>query len=121
MLAARENKDDFVAGLKLSRQPRVIGAILLDLAQRQTSNHSIVLARAIVDELGHSVRLLNKPHRSAGFAVLTAPDIPSVLVELGCLSNPEEERLLQRPAHQRHLAQALVRAIDDYFASLIRA
>jgi N-acetylmuramoyl-L-alanine amidase len=120
-LAIRENKDDFVAGLKLSQQPREIGAILLDLARRQTNNRSLVLARSIVDELGRAVPLLEKPHRSAGFAVLTAVDIPSVLVELGCLSNPDEERLLPRPAYQRRLAQALARAIDDYFEAAVPA
>lgn len=118
-LAVRENKDDFLVGLHLSRQPPVIGAILLDLARRQTNNQSLILARAIVEELGRAVPLLEKPHREAGFAVLTAPDIPSVLVELGCLSNPAEERLLRRPAHQRRLAQALARAIDDYFAGAL--
>ncbi|HEV8679411.1 MAG TPA: N-acetylmuramoyl-L-alanine amidase [Stellaceae bacterium] len=120
-LASRENKDDFVAGLHLKRQPKVIGAILLDLAQRQTNNQSLMLARTILGELGRSVPLLEKPHRSAGFVVLTAPDIPSVLVELGCLSNPVEERLLSKPAHQRRLAQGLVRAIDDYCAAAIPA
>jgi N-acetylmuramoyl-L-alanine amidase len=118
-LAMRENKDDFVAGLHLSRRPPVISAILLDLARRQTNNQSLMLARAIVEELGRAVPLLEKPHREAGFTVLTAPDIPSVLVELGCLSNPAEERLLRRPAHQRRLAQALARAIDDYFAGVL--
>ena len=116
-LAARENKDDFVAGVHLHRQPPVIGAILLDLAQTQTNNRSLELARAIVGELGHAVPLLEKPHRSAGFAVLTAPDLPSALVELGCLSNPKEERLLPKPSYQRRLAHGLVRAIDDYFAA----
>jgi N-acetylmuramoyl-L-alanine amidase len=110
-----------VAGPNLAKQPREIGAILLDLARRQTNNHSLLLARAIVDELGHAVPLLERPHREAGFAVLTAPDIPSALVELGCLSNPEDERLLPQPSHQRRLAQALMRAIDDYFAAIVRA
>ena len=105
---------------RLSKQPPVIGAILLDLARRETNNRSLELARAIVTEAGREVRLLPKPHRSAGFAVLSAPDIPSALVEIGCLSNPEEERLLPTPSHQRRLAQALLRAIDDYFAGLIR-
>jgi N-acetylmuramoyl-L-alanine amidase len=116
-LAGRENKDDFVAGVHLKRQPRVIGAILLDLAQRQTNNRSLMLAKAIVEELGRAVPLLEKPHRAAGFVVLTAPDIPSALVELGCLSNPVEERLLAKRAHQRRLAHGLVRAIDAYFAA----
>ena len=68
--------------------PAVIGAILLDLARRQTNNRSLVLARTIVEELGRAVPLLEKPHREAGFTVLTAPDIPSALVELGCLVQP---------------------------------
>ena len=118
-LAMRENRDDFVAGLHLSRQPREIGAILLDLARRQTNNQSLVLARAIVDELGRAVPLRDRPHREAGFVVLTALDIPSSLVELGCLSNPQDEMLLPQPAHQQRLAQALVRAIDDYFAAAV--
>ena len=120
-LAVRENKDDFVSGLRLSRQPAVIGAILLDLARRQTNNRSLVLARSVVEELGRAVPLLDKPHREAGFTVLTAPDIPSALVELGCLSNPAEERLLGQPAYQRRLAEALARAIDDYFAGAVPA
>ena len=120
-LAIRENRDDFVAGVDLSRQPREIGAILLDLARRQTDNRSLTLAHDIVEDLGRTVRLLEKPHRSAGFAVLTAPDIPSALVELGCLSNPEDERLLSMRAYQRRLAQGLTRAVDDYFAAGVTA
>jgi N-acetylmuramoyl-L-alanine amidase len=116
-LAKRENKDDFVAGVRLSHQPREIGAILLDLARRRTDNRSLTLAQAIVTELGRVATLLERPHRAAGFAVLTAPDIPSALVELGCLSNPEEERLLRQRAHQQRLAQGLARAVDDYFAA----
>lgn len=120
LLAARENRDDFVAGLRMAKQPPVIGAILLDLARRDTNNRSLALARAIVAATGRDVRLLPKPHRSAGFIVLTAPDIPSALIEIGCLSNPEEEKLLPTPAHQRRIAQALRRAIDDYFAGLVQ-
>ena len=116
-LAMRENRDDFVRGLRLSRQSAEIGAVLFDLARRQTSNRSQLLAREIIEELGRVVPLLEKPHRSAAFIVLTAPDIPSGLVELGCLSNPTDEGLLPQPAFQRRLAQALARAIDDYFAT----
>src|SRR5437762_5346044 len=116
-LAARENRDNFVAGINLARQPRDIAPVLLDLARRQTNNRSLALARAIVGELGHAVPLLEKPHRAAGFAVLTAPDMPSVLVELGCLSNRVEERLLPQRAYQQRLARALLRAIEDYFAA----
>ncbi len=120
-LAIRENRDDFVAGVHLSHQPREIGAILLDLARRQTNNRSLMLARAIVEELGRAVPLLETPHRAAGFAVLAAPDMPSALVELGCLSNPGDERLLRQHAYQQRLAHGLVRAIDDYFAAVVAA
>lgn len=116
-LAARENRDVFVPGVHLSHEPKVVGAILLDLARRETNNRSLLLGRTIVGELGRSVPLLERPHRAAGFIVLTAPDIPSALVELGCLSNPRDERLLPTPAHQRLLAHGLIRAIDDYFAA----
>ena len=116
-LAIRENKDDFIAGIKLSRQRRDIAPILLDMARRQTNNGSLALAHAVVAELGRAVPLLERPHRSAGFAVLTAPDMPSVLVELGCLSNPIEERLLAQRAYQQRLARGLLRAIEGYFAS----
>jgi len=63
------------------------------------------------------VVLLERPQRSADFAVLTAPDIPSALVELGCLSNPAEERLLQQPAYRQKLAHGLVRALERFFAA----
>ena len=114
-LAARENKDDFVAGIRLSRQRRDVAPILLDMARRETNNRSLVFAHAIVGELGHAVPLLEKPHRAAGFVVLTSPDVPSVLVELGCLSNPIEERLLPQRAYQQRLARGLLMAIDNYF------
>jgi N-acetylmuramoyl-L-alanine amidase len=116
-LAARENRADIVGGLNLSRQPPEIGSILLDLARRQTGNRSLGVARLVVAALGRSVPLLEKPHRSADFAVLTAPDMPSVLVELGCLSNAAEERLLQQRAYRQRLADGLARAISDYFAT----
>ncbi len=120
-LAARENKADLIAGIDLSRHEPVVSEILIDLARRQTNNLSILLARQLVAELGHQVRLLANTHRSAGFVVLKAPDIPSALVEIGCLSNREEERLLQKPAYQRKVAIGLVRSINDYFDSVAKA
>jgi N-acetylmuramoyl-L-alanine amidase len=63
--------------------------------------------------------LLEHPQRSADFVVLTAPDVPSVLVELGCLSNPQEERLLRQHAYQQKLARGLARAVEAYFAMRI--
>jgi len=120
-LAARENKADLIAGIDLSRHEPVVSEILLDLARRQTNNLSIRLARDMVLELGREVRLLNNTHRSAGFAVLKAPDIPSALVELGCLSNKEEDRLLQQSSYQRRLAAGLARSVNDYFDFIGRA
>lgn len=117
-LAISENRADLVGGINLARQPREVGNILMDLARRQTSNLSILLARNLVDQLARDVVLLDHPQRSAGFAVLTAPDIPSVLVELGCLSNPREERLLRWRPYQQKLARGLVRAVAGYFAAL---
>jgi N-acetylmuramoyl-L-alanine amidase len=114
-LAQRENKADLIAGIDLSRHPPEVGSILLDLARRQTNNLSIVLARKLVAELGREVRLLNNSHRSAGFVVLKAPDIPSVLVELGCLSNRDEEKQLRVASYQKKLAVGVVRSVNDYF------
>jgi N-acetylmuramoyl-L-alanine amidase len=116
-LAISENRADLVGGIKLSRQPREVENILLDLARRQTGNLSVVLARKIVDQLAREVVLLDHPQRSADFVVLTAPDIPSALIELGCLSNPQEERLLRQRGYQQKLARGLVRSVEAYFAA----
>jgi len=115
-LAISENRADLVGGINLARQPREVGNVLMDLARRQADNSSIALARKVIDQLAREVVLLDHPQRSADFAVLTAPDIPSVLVELGCLSNLQEERLLERRAYQQKLARGLVRAVEAYFA-----
>lgn len=121
-LAARENKADLIAGIDLSRQAPEVSNILLDLARRQTNNLSIGLARRLVDDLGQEAAvMLENSHRSAGFAVLKAPDIPSALVELGCLSNREEDRLLRSAAYQRRLATGLVRSVNDFFDVVMRA
>ncbi|HKF74353.1 MAG TPA: N-acetylmuramoyl-L-alanine amidase [Stellaceae bacterium] len=114
-LAQRENRADLIAGIDLSRHTPEVSSILLDLARRQTNNQSIVLARKLVAELGRDVRLLNNSHRSAGFVVLKAPDIPSALVELGCLSNKDEEKLLRLATYQRKLAVSILRSVNDYF------
>jgi N-acetylmuramoyl-L-alanine amidase len=69
----------------------------------------------MVTELQHDIQLLNRPWRSAGFAVLKAPDIPSVLVELGYVSNPQEERMLKSKSYRVKMSTAIIRAIDVYF------
>jgi N-acetylmuramoyl-L-alanine amidase len=120
-LAARENKVDLIAGIDLSRHAPEVSSILIDLARRQTNNQSIQLARHLVDDLGRDVAMLNHSHRSAGFAVLKAPDIPSALVEMGCLSNRAEERALRTPTYRRKVAAGIARSINDYFESLLKA
>jgi N-acetylmuramoyl-L-alanine amidase len=116
-LAAKENKADLIAGIDLSDQSREVANILIDLAQRKTMNDSAAFARHVVAELGRSTRLLPRTHRFAGFAVLKAPDVPAVLIELGYLSNRHDERMLNEARERSRIAAAIVRAIDSYFAS----
>ncbi len=114
MVAERENKSDLVAGVKYTADPQV-NEILFDLARRQTNNLSLQLAQKLVVELGHHVRLLNHTHRSAAFVVLKAPDIPSALVETGCLSNADEERDLRNGNYRQMVSSALLNSVNAYF------
>jgi N-acetylmuramoyl-L-alanine amidase len=114
-LADRENKVDVVHGLDLRGASPEVANVLIDLAQRQTMNHSARLAATLMDELRSETLLLPRTHRFAGFAVLKAPDVPSVLIELGYLSNAADERTLRSPDGRRKLARAIARAIDGYF------
>ncbi len=116
MLAAKENRADALAGLDLSAENDLVASILIDLAQRDTMNHSKRFAKLTLDNVGRDVKLISsKPHRQAGFAVLTAPDMPSALVEMGYLSNPQDASLLNTSTHREKLGRALVRSIDAYF------
>ena len=115
-LARKENKADIIAGIDLNEQSTTVAKILIDLRQRLTKNQSVTLAKGLVSELRKSMRLLRNNHRFAGFAVLKAPDIPSVLIEMGYLSNRMDERLLKQPKHRSRIAGSMVRAINVYFA-----
>jgi len=115
-LADKENKADLVAGLDLVNANPEVTNILIDLVQRETLNLSAVFAGLVIDEVGHDTHaLLGNTHRFAGFAVLKAPDVPSVLVETGYLTNRQDEQLLRRPEYRIKLAAALARAIEHYF------
>lgn len=116
-LADKENKADIIAGIDLSHESAEVTNILIELAQRETMNISSRIADTIIDELRREVTLLPRSHRFAGFAVLKAPDVPSVLVEMGYLSNPEEEKLLQTAAYRAKLGRSLLRAIDRHFTN----
>ncbi len=115
-LAAKENKADMIAGVDLAVQNREVANILIHLAQRNSKNESAKFAKILTKELRAEMKLLGRTHRFAGFAVLKAPDIPSVLVELGYLSNPVDERNLRRAKHRAKVAQAIVRALKGYFS-----
>ncbi|MBV8170016.1 MAG: N-acetylmuramoyl-L-alanine amidase [Alphaproteobacteria bacterium] len=115
-LATKENKADIIAGVDLRDETHQVSTILIDLAQRETKNLSATLAMAMIDEVGRDRRLLPQPHRFAGFAVLTAPDVPSVLIELGYLSNRTDEKELLDGGHRQRLGRGIVRALDRYFA-----
>lgn len=114
-IAAKENRADAVGGLNLANQPEEVSQILLGLAQRDTMNHSKTYAALLVQELGRRVELLRNTHRFAGFAVLKSPTVPSVLVEVGYLSNREEEALLHSAAHRQRVTEAMVEALRRHF------
>jgi N-acetylmuramoyl-L-alanine amidase len=118
-LAARENRADAViSGMKLSDKDDNVARTLVAMSQRGTVNDSRKLADTIVRTFGQNgVRLLPHTHRQAGFAVLTSPDIPAALVELGYLSNPQDEKLLTVRQHQMGLARALRASVDAHFAA----
>ena len=117
-LAERENKADIIGGLNLYEQSKEVSDVLISLAQRETRNRSSEFAKCLVDEMRKSVKLINDTHRFAGFAVLKAPDVPSVLLEMGYLSNKNEERLLRQESYRRKLAASAVRAVDCYFEDM---
>jgi N-acetylmuramoyl-L-alanine amidase len=114
-LAAKENKADLIAGMNLTGESTEVTNILIDLAQRETMNHSAAFARVLVDDMAHLTKFVRKSHRFAGFAVLKAPDVPSVLVEMGYLSNSADEARLLKPSYRAELAKALAEAVDAYF------
>ncbi len=114
-LAAGENKADRLAGVDLSGTDEGVTSILIDLAQRDTNAHSSRFAEMLHQELKRETRMAKNALRSAGFAVLKAPDVPSILIELGFLSSPYDEKELQSPAQRDRVARAITRAINHYF------
>jgi N-acetylmuramoyl-L-alanine amidase len=114
-LADKENKADIVAGIDLSNESPEVTNILIDLVQRESMNLSAGFAQRLIGEVAKDThQLLQNTHRFAGFAVLKAPDIPSVLVESGYISNQRDEEMLRRPEYRAKLAAALARAIEGF-------
>lgn len=114
-LAERENSADVLAGVDLTAEPDDVADILIELTRRETKNFSIFFSRAIVGELRSAVKLIKNPHRSAGFRVLKAHDVPSVLIELGYLSNKHDEALLSSEEWRDRTTQAVVAAVERFF------
>lgn len=116
-LARRENAADRFIGAQFRDTPPDIARILSSLVRRETRIGSAKMARGVISALGPSVPLLTNPVRQAGFVVLKASDIPSVLVEMGFMSNRQDEAALRTPAHVAKVAGALQRAVLGYLAS----
>ena len=115
-LAKRENAADLIGGVNLDVKDRYLKQTLLDLSQTATINDSLKLAKAVLSELGEINTLHKAQVEQAGFAVLKAPDIPSILVETAFISNPEEEAKLRSDAYQAKMAEAVFQGIKRYFS-----
>jgi N-acetylmuramoyl-L-alanine amidase len=110
--------ENWQRSLNLPGRDASVDRILLDMTQRATQNRSAVLARALLGELEEADHpMLRRSHRDAGLAVLLAPDVPAVLLEMGFITNPEDERMLNDTRARRRLMRAVVEGIDGYFAA----
>jgi N-acetylmuramoyl-L-alanine amidase len=118
-LAENENRADVIAGIDLSHEPGDVADILIDLAQRETKAFSMHFAKSLVADMRKVARMHKHPMKSAGFKVLKAPDVPSVLIELGYVSSKDDLRHLTSDAWQDKTAAAINQAIDRYFAGKV--
>jgi N-acetylmuramoyl-L-alanine amidase len=116
-LAEAENRADVIAGVDLSAEPNDVADILIDLAQRETKAFSANLAHALVKELKATSRLHKHPLKSAGFRVLKAPDVPSVLIELGYVSSSQDLKYLLSDAWRSRATDSIAQAITTFFAT----
>lgn len=115
-MAAKENKADLIGGLNVKAKDAHVQRMLFDMSTTAQINDSLKLGNTMLKEIGRVGKLHKAQVEQAGFAVLKAPDIPSVLVEAAFISNPEEETKLNSDAYQEQLADALMRSIEGYFA-----
>lgn len=114
-LAAKENKADIIAGINLGAESADVTNILIDLVQRETKNYSAEFAGIVVREVSNYMHFRSNHHRFAGFVVLKAPDVPSVLFETGYMSNLEDSQYLFSPEGQAAIAKGVRRAVEAYF------
>jgi N-acetylmuramoyl-L-alanine amidase len=116
ILAQRENESDLIGGVNLATKDPVLARTILDLSLTAKINDSLKLGRAVLEELGDVNTLHHGSVEQAGFAVLKAPDIPSILVETAFISNPDEEKRLREPGYQDKVAGAILSGIKGYLA-----
>lgn len=114
-LAEQENRADLVGGVSLGDKDELLASVLLDLSQTATLSASADVADKVLEELKSLGRLRSRRVERAGFVVLKSPDIPSILVETGFITNPQEERKLRNARHRKALAQAVLAGIRRYF------
>jgi len=114
-LAERENKADIIDGMDFSDNSPEINDVLISLSQNDSRNKSSKFATYVVNEVKRNVKLVSNAHKFAGFAVLKAPDVPSVLLEMGYLSNYTEEKQLRNPKYRKNLATYMTKAVERYF------
>lgn len=110
------NNQNWILDVDLSEQSDPVGDILVDLAQRKTESQSDAFAEILLEELKGQTKLVGNSHRRAGYYVLLAPDVPAVLLELGFLSNAQDEKLLKTKKHRTKILASVERAIDTYMA-----
>ena len=115
-MASQENKADAIGGVNIQTNDQHLKRALFDMSTTAQINDSLSLGSAMLSHIGSVGRLHKNSVEQAGFAVLKAPDIPSVLVETAFISNPEEEEKLRSESHQEALANALMKGIEQYFA-----
>ncbi|MEJ2818706.1 N-acetylmuramoyl-L-alanine amidase [Caulobacter sp. CCG-8] len=113
-------KDDWLMKANLPGRDRAVSQILLDLSQRATKNRSAAFAETLLQSVGEETTLLRRSHRDAGFIVLLAPDVPAVLLEMGFITNLDDEQLLKTPAGRDRLMDAVAGSIESYFATQTR-
>ncbi|MCP1726208.1 N-acetylmuramoyl-L-alanine amidase [Natronospira proteinivora] len=114
-LADRENSADLIGGVKLSDKDDTVASVLMDLSQSASISASLELGDRMVQQMSGNLRMHKREVMQAGFAVLKAPDIPSILVESAFISNPQEEQLLNQQEYQENVARYMLKGVRDYF------
>lgn len=115
LLAQSENQSDLIGGVKLDRGDDMLSSVLLDLSQSASLEYSNRAAEKVLEQLGSVGRRHRSRVEQANFVVLRSPDVPSILVEVGFISNPQDEQNLTNPGHRRQIAEAIASGVDRHF------